>query len=289
MSETIVWTAADGQVLELTSTTGEVAAAYGLEGRFMPPTELRAVNNLVSAGAQLVLARHGVRELAMPLEVSTASPETFRQALRDLAATFDATKGDGVITATGPDATSRQIVCRYAGGLEPREDWAAFNANWVTVVAVFRAQDPYWTDTEDTESVYAIGDLGLWLPFPPITVVAGDVIASPTVVNDGDVEAWPVWTITGPSTSVTLTNTTTSRSLEVSQPLTAGQTLTIDTRPGAKTVLDQDGASAFALLDAVNDDLFPLAVGSNVIDIQLEGATLDSSVQLAYKRRWLSA
>lgn len=49
-----------------------------------------------------------------------------------------------------------------------------------------------------------------------------------TPVNLGNVEVYPVFTITGAYTTLTLTNVTTSRSIVISEPRTAGQVTVVD-------------------------------------------------------------
>jgi hypothetical protein len=56
-----------------------------------------------------------------------------------------------------------------------------------------------------------------------------------TAVNSGDVDAWPLFEITGPVDSPIITNETTGRAFTVSGTILAGSTLTIDARSGVVT------------------------------------------------------
>ncbi len=275
----LTWIAADGAVWDL-GAGQTVEALAGLAGTGMPTQDQTFVQSGVGHGATLARTRHAAREIPVPVRLDRVDVAAFATAL-------DPDNGDGRLVYSNPDTgTDRVVTCRYASGMEIVHDLPRLRRP----VLVFRTTtpDPFWNDVDDTVHTYAIGDLGLWMPFPPIAVITQDVLSSPTIVNDGDKEAWPVWTIAGPADSVALANTSTGRSLRVAQSVADGDTLTIDTRPGVKTVLDQDGMSAFALLDEINDDLFPLAVGTNTIDVSLEGATLSSSVSIAWRRRWLT-
>ena len=64
--------------------------------------------------------------------------------------------------------------------------------------------------------------------------------------------------------------------------------VTIDTRPGAKTVTKQDGSNLFGFL-AWPPQLWSLAQGSNSVRIEMSAATSASSVVLSWRRRYLSA
>jgi len=287
MTETLSWTDVDGAVTVLTDD-GTVGAAYGLEGRFMPPTEVAYQTSQVAAGGTVTLVRHDVRELAVPIEVWAEDQTAFRAALRSLALTFNATRGDGTFTATGPDGTSRQLTCRYVGGLAPIEDWSAFNAHVTTVVVVLRAHDPYWTDVAPQTDTFAAGEQGLWLPWPPVTVLPDGVFASARVVNAGDVVAWPVWTITGPATTLKILNRTSGLKIVLAAAIGAGQTVTIDTRPGVKSVADSAGANRFASLTSTSR-LWPFVAGPNIVEISFTGQSDDTAVDLSWRRRWLTA
>ena len=71
--------------------------------------------------------------------------------------------------------------------------------------------------------------------------------------------------------------------------LLGGESVTIDTRPGAKTVTKQDGSSLFGQL-AFPPQLWSLAQGSNSVRIEFTGASASASaVTLSYFKRYLSA
>ena len=110
-----------------------------------------------------------------------------------------------------------------------------------------------------------------------------------TVTNTGDVEAYPIWEVTGPGTP-TLANLTTGRSFGLATPLTAGETVTVDTRPTRQSVVDSAGRNRWPdLVTTSPRQLWPLAAGRNALDLRLAGAGPTSTVILTYMRRWLRA
>ena len=283
MSETLTWVDADGTEHALSDDT--VSVARGATGKHAPPITFTDVQDKSGAGSVLTQVRHDAREVALPMVVHVPSRVSLQEAVRAWSVRFDPTRGEGQLRST-LDGSSRDLPCRYIGGMDVGVETTPGQRRWV---AVFRAFDPYWRDTTDTTGQWGVGDLGTWLPWPPVTAVADDVSAIATIVNDGDVEAWPVWTVTGPATQVTLANVTTGRTLTVAVALAAGETLTIDTRPQAKTVVDQDGTNRFSSLDTTDDDLFPFQVGTNEVQVTIVDATESSLVELAWRRRWLTA
>ena len=84
---------------------------------------------------------------------------------------------------------------------------------------------------------------------PPFHISRGNTIGSARMLNPGSVDAYPVWTITGPTSSVTVG--VGSATITYTAPILAGQSVTIDTNPDRRTVLDQDGISRLANLGPV--------------------------------------
>lgn len=73
------------------------------------------------------------------------------------------------------------------------------------------------------------------------------IVSTPgfSVFNWGDVEAWPIWTIEGPVRGFKFSFDGQSFEAPTSSTdvVAAGRTLTIDTRPGYKSLRDDEGAT----------------------------------------------
>jgi hypothetical protein len=108
-----------------------------------------------------------------------------------------------------------------------------------------------------------------------------------TILNDGDVEVWPVIQIAGPGSAITLRNLTTGKFMQfTSLALTAGEAVTIDTRD--KTVLKSDNTSVYSDLSATSS-MWSLPVGTNAIRLEMGNAIAgSSSMQISYRRKFLS-
>src|SRR5690606_15899574 len=110
--------------------------------------------------------------------------------------------------------------------------------SWFRAVVSWRAPDPYWYELNaSTERVVSAAGVPFF-PLLPLNLSPSNVIGDQTVQNDGDVEAWPVWTVRGPYAEVRVANLTTGRTLYLTAPASAGEVLVIDTRPRRKTVID---------------------------------------------------
>lgn len=284
MPERLQYVDADGDVLELSDLPG--VRALGDSGLEMPPTAM--VEDLVPGqpGAQLRDVRIGVRDAVLPFYLNDTTD--LRGLLRSLAQRMNPQRGDGRLRHTAVDGTSRDLICRYSGGLEGSRVSGQAGPNWRRGALMFRAHDPFWYDTDPATTTYTTGTASTFLgTFLPIHLASDTVLGEQTVTNDGDVETWPVWTIAGPATAITLTNVTTGAVIDLPITLTVGQSVTVDTRPFRKTVRRDDGTNLYGQL-AAGSALWSLPEGASTVNVEVSGSTADSFVTLVYYRRYLS-
>jgi phage-related protein len=260
----------------------------GRTGLFAPPASFIADEIPLQAGARVRSAKHQVREVDLPLFLQAADAPSLRTRVRTLLRALDPTRGDGKLRVTPVVGDERELTCRYAGGLELAETQELSGVNWVQAVATFRAWDPYWVSRlAQTVILTPGGSTVPWFPFFPLALSNDTLVGGFTVTNAGDVEAWPVWTFTGPGVDPVLTNTTTGAVLTLALTLLATDTLTIDTRPGMKTVTLQDGTNLFGAVNTASA-FWSLLPGDNALTVAYGSTTSASQVQLSYTARYLS-
>lgn len=288
MPERLQYVDSAGSVLELSDLPG--VRALGDSGLEMPPVSM--VEDVVPghSGARLRDIQIGPRDAVLPFYMEQGSDTALRDLLRSLARRLNPQRGQGRLRHIATDGTSRELICRYAGGLEGSRVMRDAGPNWRKGALMFRAHDPFWYDTAPISSTFTTGAQATLLgdPFLPIKLASDTVLGEQTVVNDGDVETWPVWTISGPATSILLENVTTGQKIDLPVALTAAQSIVIDTRPFRKTVKRDDGTNLYGSL-TVASSLWALGEGSTVIRATIPGSTGDTFVTLVYSRRWLSA
>lgn len=289
MAETIVWIDPDGVSTTL-HETGNMHVAWNVTGRFGAPSlfEEEAVPEM--DGARLRSVRMDARPFSLPVWVKETSATELRLTLRELARSMNPRRGDGIIRVTTPVGDQREISCRVTSGLQGSE--RIDDSSTVTdqlLSLEFRAWDPYWRDTTDTSAgPWILGSPAAgFFPLFPLRLASSEVFATDTVDNLGDVEAWPVWTVTGPGSSITLKNLTTDKTLLLNVTLLAGESVVIDTRPGAKTVIKSDGSNQYSNLSATSS-LWSLTSGDNSVQIELGGATSATSVSMLRRHRYLA-
>lgn len=196
----------------------------------------------------------------------------------------------GTLRFQRPDGTMRQINVACTSGPDlPDDDGGGFRQS-ATFGLTFDKLSPFFEDTEPTIITIMEAPTGGGVPpMPPVLLTPSTVIGVTEVDNTGDADAWPVWTITGPGTP-TLTNSTTGRSFSFTTALGAGEQRIVDTRPGMVSAVDQSGNDWWGdLVKTSPRDLWQLIRGVNDLNLALLGATSDSSIQLAYARRWRRA
>jgi hypothetical protein len=263
--------------------TVTIAALVDVKGRMMPTVANLFVTVPQSNGGRWQSARHEIRTITIP--VAGPGPILERDELRRWAAVLDPVKGPGTLAVTSGPSAGRQITCVYDAGLDTMgEQYAALSEP----VLIFRAGDPYWEDATERSSTATINSKAFpWFPFLPLVLGSSDVFAQLTIVNDGDVDAWPVVTITGPGTDLTVTNKTTGLAWTLSGAIGSTSTAIVDTRPGHKTAR-VDGFNAFGRLTDTSV-LWPLVPGPNSVSIGFASGTAASKVVFAWRDRWLAA
>lgn len=283
MTETIIWVDPNDGLTELD-------CEWDAEGRFAPAPVFEAEGVPGQSGQRLRTVRHDVHQFSMKFWLTDVSEEALRSQLRTVIYKMDPTRGIGRLRVIAPAGDSREIFCRVSSGLGVSEvlgQDSAFYAQRIS--AQFIAHDPYWYSVGDTAIVYS-GDVeaATFFPFFPLRLSAAAVFVDDnSISNPGDLEAWPVWTIEGPGSNISISNLTTEESLTLSTTLTSGETLTIDTRPGAKTVIDGTNTSLFANLSATSV-LWSLAQGDNHIQVAMDSTSSTSAIRLAFRPRYLA-
>lgn len=120
-----------------------------------------------------------------------------------------------------------------------------------------------------------------------------------TPVNNGDHEAWPVFTITGPGVLSSIENTVTGKYILFNLTVYAGETVTIDLRPGHKSITSNGRgnlmpyvpmlpSSDFATFSIVPDPIAPGGVNPINIGYFTMPPDARASVYVAFNDAYLT-
>ena len=195
---------------------------------------------------------------------------------------------------TLPDGSTREILGRYVGSPElPRK--VGMGPLYQRCVFTLRCPDPGLYDPTGVIWQYAVASgTGLWgfpLGFPRgfgvSTVDVTEVKNYP-----GTLSAHPVITVVGPANDLIIENETTSEVLDFkvkAYSIAAGETVTIDCRPGHKSVVNSvAGNIIYALSEDSDLGTFHLAPdpaaldGDNSMHVSLTGGTNATRVYLLF-------
>lgn len=262
---------------------GRLAICRGISGG---GAVARTFNEAPAPGQAGTIVRglqRAFRDLDLPFHFEASDPILLRGQLRDLIALLD-TDSPGTLTVYSP-AGVRQITAYYAGGLELDETTGNAGPAFLGATLQFHCPDPYWTSPSIISKTLPIGVPTPFFPLLPLHLTRGELAGSDTVINPGDADTYPRWTITGPGGPITLTNSRTGEWLTWSGTLAAGEILVIDTDPAVGTVQRSDGTSAYSQL-AAGSSFWSLGTGATAVTVDYQAATADSAITLTATPRY---
>lgn len=211
-------------------------------------------------------------------------------------ATLSPAKGPGTLQFAIPGLGTRQLTCVVDEG--PKFNSAGrIGILGLKDSARFVAHDPAWYDPAPV-TLQFVGNGGIGITFPitfPISFGNTGLQGSQTAANAGDLLTYPIITVTGPGTGlvITIPDPTNASALLVCDfgdlTLSAGDTLTIDHRPGhqAATLVTSGGVSSNVLGQRSVDSYFwGFPAGSTTVAVSLTGTTTASSITLQWYNRY---
>jgi phage-related protein len=282
-SEQFFWIDSNGNETAL-SGSPNFDILVGPTGRFMPPIDLVEQQVPFQAGTRLKQTYIKSRDIDLPLGITGESKSDLRTQIRNLLNMFNPMLGDGKLKIIAEDGSQRLINCRYSGGLEIQETGLL----WQNVIIVLKAFDPFWYDPNPIVQTFTVGTSATFFPILPMRLTSSTVFADTTINNEGDVESWPTWIITGPGDTIYIRNLTTGEFININYTLQPGETINIDTRLGKKTVTLGDGTNLYPNMSS-DSSLWALQAGNNQIRIEMQNSQVASSVQLSYQNRYWGA
>lgn len=291
---TLTWTSAAGTVTTLTNWQGFTSGIMtqpGVLGLHMPNWTFWTDTSPAVDGEIVRGVRAKSRQITVPLVIWGANRAECLTKYRAFVADLNPQRGPGTLTVTEADGTSRSIQAFYQQGLEGKDDDDDMGRTWLRAAIVLNAPAPFWLGEQISVTWLGAGGPGLFFPILPVAVVNSQVIGSLTVNNTGDVSAFPVWTIAGPATSMTFTNSTTGESFTLTHTITGTDTIVVDCRDSAKTILLNGTTNLWADVDLSSGEpvLWAFEPGANNINLNVPGSTSATAITMTYQPRYLVA
>lgn len=239
------WTDYNGTEWDLSQGLSGLALAPGFRGMGMPTIVRYATKAPAVAGSLWRGSVTDEREVMWPLRVfSTAGSQSWLDHNRRFWQTMNPDH-TGVWKVTQPSGATRSLTVRFASSDEDNAEGGEL-FGWSIYSISLIAEDPYWRGEQVSRQFYAEagetyygGDAGGGFG-PPYFTGVGNTTDSATITNDGDVSAWPTWTVHGPTTNVTVGLS--GRIITFPMTLTDGQYVRIDTHPTDQVAIDHSGS-----------------------------------------------
>lgn len=279
-----IWVAADGRITELSAAAGYTILA-GVQGLDAPPVELYSEARTEGDGSVLVKRRTGVRYVALPMYVNTGAH--IRTPISLLADVF---RGPGQLRVSDDGVNYRTLRdVYYETGLQGDESRGVSMPHlWRKFVVSLQSLDPWWYASEETQSM----TIGAGTEFSASGVTFDDAStpfdggASTTFQVGGHADAYPVWTMSGPFTTCTVT-VGTDQQFELAAALADAEYVTVDTRPGSRGPSLNGGAVDWSLLTAASR-LPTFTPGTVSVTVSTSGTDGGSTVVAVWEPRWLT-
>ncbi|MFF9003671.1 phage distal tail protein [Streptomyces achromogenes] len=260
----------------------------GAKGLDMPAYAFSQDESPGIDGYAIRQVRAGGKEIALPIAFwADDSRAAYLARRRALIRSLNPKRGLGTLTVTQADGTARTIAACYNNGLEGDESLDAAGARWCVTVLTFACPSPFWLGAEVTTEWRASVSAGFF-PILPLAVGNSQVLGTVTVDNDGDDTAFPVWTITGPATAISLTNVTTGEVLVLTRTVNVGDTVVIDTRERQQTATLNGSTNLWSNLSDAST-MWALQPGINDLTLTVTGSTASTRVRMTYQPRYLTA
>lgn len=153
------------------------------------------------------------------------------------------------------------------------------------LVITLTAGDPYFTSVALSSKAIGSGSAGSFLDnLSQMSVAASQTIGSIAIENEGDAEAYPVWTVAGPGNNFKAISPS-GETLWWTGTLSAGETLTFDTKFG--TVTDGTGANRYADL-APAPRFWSVPPGTTTSEASMLGTDANSRITCTWQaRKWM--
>lgn len=279
------WTGWDGSVFDLRRTPGSSIwlTAEGVEGMGMPASDDFTREAEVLDGQEFLGWRAKPRSVFWPIAIDAGDNWQKVQAgfWRSL------TPGRvGVWRVTAPDGSWRELRCRFSEADEVYETDPSvdgFEERGVSLIA----DDPWWRGDSVTHTFRPQAPVPFFSTAGPgvLELMSAFSLDRAQITNTGDVDAWPVWEIEGPTSgfSVGVGSATVAGSLVIP----AGRSVFIDSDPISQVIQWDNGTLVpYAQLDTVG--FAPVPSGARVsLAVHTDGT--DGAVTVTLSPRYLRA
>lgn len=171
------------------------------------------------------------------------------------------------------------------------------NSQTIQETIRLRAFDPFWIDGDvDATTFESVTAEQLIFPitFPITFGASGTRFGTGDLEYPGTAKSYPIITVTGPYTTVSLTILPQNKLIRLSVPILEGETRVIDPNPVNPSIVDLDGVSHFDELDLASSPLQDFAIlpeppgdGQSIL-VVFTGATVSlTTAQIQFETKYI--
>lgn len=235
----MTWEGADGSLWQLNDHGQGIFLGANVRGLGMPTYQRWGSSSPAVPGSRHKGSRAEAREIFWPVNLFADSSIEWMEFDRAFWRSLDPDIS-GVWTVFHPDGPKRTLRCRFAEAEEgfPLDPIAN---GWATYGVRLEASSPYW-EGEPVARSWKQDPARNFLVTPEdraqfsdpegtiLCLATGSALGSATFTNDGDVPAYPVWTVAGPTTAVSVG--VEGKTITIPFEIPEGKAVKIDTTPG---------------------------------------------------------
>lgn len=247
------------------------------------PTAITSRRVATIPGERVDVVHTQPRTFKLPVQVYGPTELAIDQALGELGHILSG--GDVRVVYERADGQQREITARHLSGGDAVEAMARSGhlQRHVVVPLVLRAFWPFWRDP--TAPIRREG---------PAAFLDGRSALSNvvTVVNNGDVPAWPEVTVTGYGENIEMMSLTTGQVWRITEVLQVGDTLRVDTDPRSHGIYLNDVLAYSIAGNPIADPIsewWPLVPGTNELLFRANtatGAEALGTFELRWREQW---
>lgn len=239
----MTWTGWDSSVWNLTSAAEGAVMMAGVRGLTMPPVVHYSTAYASVPGATWRGHTVDAREVFWPIQIyHDQDSQAWINRDRAFWKTMRPEK-TGVWTVKQPSGAERHLDCRFSNDSEMGFNHDPVLQGWSNYGITLVAERPFWRATPIKREWSAGGAL----PFYPagegetFVISPSTTLDSSSMPNPGDVDAYPVWEVHGPTTTAQVG--VAGRNITIPFAIDADQVLVIDTAPTAQAATLYDVVS----------------------------------------------
>jgi len=260
------------------SRSGFTLTAYS--GLSIPGKDHLSARGPRQHGATYIATYFQPREFTLELAMAGCSMAELQDKHRRLARSMNPLD-DAQLLVIAEDESRYYLTCRLAAALE----LVVADSRVAQILAQCIADDPFFYSTIlQTVALLTAASAALVIPFLIPGRIGGN-LEDLTVTNNGQVFVYPVLVFNGVADDVRMYNLTTGQTLEIDEPIGAGETLTVDM--GARTAVIDDGVTQRNVVASAVGDWWALQVGDNDLTFVSNNAAAMTG-SLSFRERFLA-